>query len=162
MSATPAIPGSRWARRCFAAGCYVLILTAIAHLIGHFVEREPANQTERELRELMRGYWFDVGLARRTVQDFYTGFSWHYALSLAALALLGWAAARHGPGPRRSAAGVLALASAIFTVNAAMCWFLAPLLCHAAAAVLFSAAWVLEFRARRPVSLIPIRTTEDR
>lgn len=45
----------------FKTGNYVLILTGIFHLIGHFQKPIPENDQEKMLFDLLENYYFDFG-----------------------------------------------------------------------------------------------------
>ena len=85
----------------FRLGTYILLVTALVHLIGHFYKRPPANDQERQLLELMTNYSMDMGGVQRTVEDVLGGFSLTFAAALMFLAALNLAVIRSRPDDRR-------------------------------------------------------------
>lgn len=66
----------------YKIGCYALILTGLLHLSSHFQEPVPANDTERQLLELMATYQVDVGGATITMNGILNGFGLWFSLAL--------------------------------------------------------------------------------
>jgi hypothetical protein len=76
----------------FRLGNYTLIVTAGLHLLGHFYRRDPVNQTEANLLELMQ-YEMNVGGLFRSTQQVLGGFSLSFAVLLIYVGLLNQIAA---------------------------------------------------------------------
>lgn len=75
----------------YKIGCYVLILTCFFHLVGHFQEPAPTDDSQKQLLDLMANYQVDIGNgATITMMEIQKGFSlcfsllflWSGALSL--------------------------------------------------------------------------------
>jgi len=64
----------------FKIGCYVLILTCLLHLVGHFREAIPADETEKQMLDLMTNYQVKVGSGAVTMMGIYKGFSLTFSL----------------------------------------------------------------------------------
>ena len=64
----------------FKVGSYILLATTFIHLMGHFQERLPLNETEKQLFELAQNYKFDIMGSARSLMDFQNGFSLFFAL----------------------------------------------------------------------------------
>ncbi len=75
----------------FKIACYLLLITCISHLAGHFflvpqlqlvhnIVSIPQNETERELLRLMNEYHRPVGGASISMMDIQNGLSLCYAL----------------------------------------------------------------------------------
>lgn len=77
------LPGSRF----FTAGCAVAILTGIVKAATHFITPPaPANPDETELNRLMTTYVIpELG---RSTEEILHGFSWWFALAMAAPAII--------------------------------------------------------------------------
>ena len=115
----------------------MFLLFALAHLAGHFLQSPPANDTERKLLELMKGYAFPFPGAQRTMWDLFSGFSLMLSAQSAALGVIGWLVP-----PQRRMAIVFTAASAVCTVLSLAYFFAIPTACLALATLLFSlAAW---------------------
>jgi hypothetical protein len=133
-------------RKLFTAGCVVLILLGMAHLLGHYMLTTSQGDTdaERQLLAMMRGNAQDMGLGFvRSMFDIVTGFSLYFSLSSFALGLVGLVLRRHlgaSPGLLRQAAIVYAGSYAAMTAMALRYWFPAPLVFLALAFVCFTAS----------------------
>jgi len=64
----------------YKIGCYVLILTCLLHLVGHFQEAIPADATEKQMLDLMTNYQVAVGSGTVTMMGIYKGFSLTFAM----------------------------------------------------------------------------------
>jgi hypothetical protein len=140
-------------RRLFAAGCWVLVATGLAHSAGHYgmVNAQGDTEAERQLLSLMRANPQDLGLGFvRSMFDIVAGFSLTFVVLPAGMGLLGLLLLRHegrAPGLLRQAAIVYAGLYGIMTAIAFRYWFPAPLFFLAAAFLCFAAAVAM---ARRP------------
>jgi hypothetical protein len=70
-------------RRIFKTGAVLLIVIAAVHSLSLIRERTPANDTERQLLELMTNYKFNLMGTMRSMSELMSGFS--LAFGLAAL-----------------------------------------------------------------------------
>ena len=133
-------------RRLFAAGCWVLVATGLAHSLGHYgmVNAQGDTEAERQLLSLMRGNAQDMGLGFvRSMFDIVAGFSLTFVVLPAGMGLLGLLLLRHdgrAPGLLRQATIVYAGLYGIMTAIAFRYWFPAPLFFLAAAFLCFAAA----------------------
>jgi len=119
--------------RFYTAGCWVLIATGLAHLLGHYglMTSEGQNAPERQMLALMRGQKEDMGLGFvRSMFDIVAGFSLTFAILSIGLGLTGLVARRHAraaPALVRQTAIVYAGIYGIMTAVAFRYWFPAPL-----------------------------------
>jgi len=133
-------------RKLFTAGCVVLILLGLVHLLGHYmlVTSQGQSDAERQLLAMMRANPQDMGLGFvRSMFDIVSGFSLYFSLSSFALGLLGFVIRRHAvasPGLLRQAAIVYAGSYGVMTGMALRYWFPAPLFFLALAFLCFTAA----------------------
>ncbi len=74
----------KWERRLFKAGAVALLIIGLVHSISFFQKLVPANDTEKQLLDLMSNYKFDLAGSLRSMGDLMTGFS--VCFMLAALA----------------------------------------------------------------------------
>jgi hypothetical protein len=133
-------------RKLFAAGCWILVLTGLVHLLGHYslVTAQGDTEAERQLLSMMRANPQDMGLGFvRSMFDIVTGFSLTFSILTAGLGLLGLVVRRHEDRAR----GLLGPASiayagifGVMTGVAFRYWFPAPLFLLAAAFLCFVAA----------------------
>jgi hypothetical protein len=128
----------------FKAGCWMAIVTAIAHLVGQLGgPQAPANDTERTLTELATNYKFALPGAQRSLMDFMNGFSLSFALFFALLGGTGLIVAKRGCADatlmtafvRTYAVGLLVLLVISLTY-----WFIAPTAFIATTALCFITA----------------------
>lgn len=85
-----------WAGRLQKTGAVLLILCAIAHLIGHAANagKPGRNVPETRMLDLMTGYQIpEIG---RSMQDLMDGFSLSFSVMFAALGLLAWSIGKRG------------------------------------------------------------------
>jgi len=87
QSASPTETSSKekWARRLFAFGAFWLLLIGLVHSLSLIKNLVPANDTERQLIDLMTNYKFNLMGTMRSMDNLFRGFS--IAFMLAALAL---------------------------------------------------------------------------
>jgi hypothetical protein len=66
--------------RLFGAAAILQILVGIGHVTGHFAMPRPANDTERQLIEMMSSYEKDVAGGKMSILESYDGLNLCYAL----------------------------------------------------------------------------------
>ena len=127
----------------FRTGAWISIVTAFAHLAGHVAgPKAPANETEAKLTELMTTYGFALpGAPRRTMMEFFDGFSLTFTLFLALTGILALAIARsRGAVPELYRFTAIALAGPygiLFGISLRY-FFLAPSACLGLAFLAFA------------------------
>jgi hypothetical protein len=141
-------------RRFFGAGCWILVATGLAHLLGHYALMNAEGQTdaERQLLALMRGNAQDLGLGFvRSTFDILAGFSLTFSILAGGMGVSGLLLRRHdpaSPGLLGQTALVYAGVFGVMTAVAFRYWFPAPLLFLAAAFLCFVAAVATSSRPR--------------
>jgi hypothetical protein len=144
-------------QKLFAAGCIVLVLTGLAHLLGHYsmVTARGDTDAERQMLELMR-IRHDLGAGFvRSRMDIVAGFSLGFSVFTIGLGLLGLVILRHGgatPGLLRAIVTVYAGVFGVMTAVGMRYWFLAPLAMLATALASFVGALALGARQRTRAS----------
>lgn len=73
--------------RFFKIGCVILILTCGIHLIGHFNNRQPGSDEEKQMMHLMETY--QIPGAGVTMMSLLSGFSLMYSLWFLTLGTIG-------------------------------------------------------------------------
>lgn len=140
------------ARRASLFAAWASLLTAGLHLVGHFSgPQAPANDTERQIWELITTYRYQVPGGTRTLWEFQVGFSLTFSIFLALWGLQGLAVWRHAAenrALRRSFTLVSALAAVLMVAVSLRYFFVAPTTCLALVALGYVAALVSELRAR--------------
>jgi hypothetical protein len=66
----------------YRIGCFVLIITGLLHLSSHFQEPAPANETEKQLFDLMTNHQIHFAGATVTMGGIQEGFGFWFSLSL--------------------------------------------------------------------------------
>lgn len=133
-------------RKLFTAGCVVLVLLGLVHLLGHYglVTSQGDDEAERQLLQLMRSNPQDMGLGfKRTMFDIVSGFSLYLSLSSFGLGLVGLVVRRHlsaAPGLLRQASIAYAGTYGVISGMGLRYWFPAPLLFLLAAFLCFAVA----------------------
>lgn len=78
----------KWGRRLFTTGAVVFLLLGLSHSLSLLERQIPANDSERQLLELMSNYRFNVMGSMRTMDNFLRGFSIAFVVSTLALGSL--------------------------------------------------------------------------
>ena len=141
---------SKLSLAAFRTGAWISIVTAFVHLAGHIAgPQAPRNETEAKLTELMTTYAFALpGAPRRTMMEFFDGFSLLFTLYLALTGVLALAIARsRGVVPELYRFTAIALAGSygLLLGISLRHFFLAPTVCLGLAFLAFA------------VSLVPAR-----
>src|SRR5277367_2022127 len=71
----------KWGRRFFVAGGVWLVLIGLVHALSLIGKQVPANDTERQLLELMTNYRFDLMGSTRSMGELLRGFSVSFMLA---------------------------------------------------------------------------------
>jgi hypothetical protein len=88
----------KWGRRLFVTGAILLILLGLVHSLSLLEKQVPANETERQLLDLMSNYKFDVMGSMRSMNDFLRGFSVAFMVGMIGLGVLDLVLARERAG----------------------------------------------------------------
>lgn len=138
----------KWGRRLFSAGAVLLLLMGLAHSLSLFERPVPANETERQLFDLMSNYRFNVMGSMRTSDNFLRGFSISFMLAALGFGALDLALARERAGVLKRVAAINAIWLAVMLVVSLRYFFAVPTAFFAVALLIFAAAWLNLRRAR--------------
>jgi hypothetical protein len=130
----------KWGRRLFKAGGVVLLLAGLVHSLSLIKRPVPANDTERQLLDLMTNYKFNLMGSVRSMDDLFQGFSIAFmlaALGIGALDLLLW---RERPSLLKRVALINTIWLALMTAVSLHYFFAAPTTFLAAALLIFALA----------------------
>src|SRR5271156_3209659 len=72
----------KWGRRLFTAGGVMLVLFGLVHSLSLIEDLVPANDTERQLLDLMANYKFTFMGSLRSMAQLLRGFSISFMLSV--------------------------------------------------------------------------------
>jgi hypothetical protein len=132
----------RWGRRLFKAGAVLLVVLGLVHSLSLFHQNIPANDTEKQLLDLMTNYQFDLMGSMRTMSGLLRGFSISFMLSALALGALDLLVAGERTGLLKRVAMVNAIWLAAMCAVAVRYFFILPLSFLATAMVIFALAWL--------------------
>jgi hypothetical protein len=132
----------RWGRRLFKTGAVLLVVLGLVHSLSLFHQNTPANDTEKQLLDLMTNYQFDLMGSMRTMSGLVRGFSISFMLGVLALAALDLLLAGERTGLLKRVAMVNAIWLAAMSTVAVRYFFILPLSFLATAMVIFALAWL--------------------
>lgn len=132
----------KWGRRLFTIGAVVLLLLGLVHSLSLFGKPAPANDTERQLLDLMSNYKFNVMGAMRSMDNFLRGFSISFMLGVLALGAIDLALCRERAGLLKRVALINTLWLAAMIAVSLRYFFIFPTSFLVTALVIFAAAWL--------------------
>src|SRR4029077_5910521 len=132
----------KWGRRLFTTGAAWLLLLGLVHSLSLFGKPVPANDTERQLLDLMSNYKFNVMGSMRTMDNFLRGFSISFMLGVLGLGALDLAICRERAGLLKRVALVNTLWLAAMLAVSLRYFFIFPTSFLATALLIFAAAWL--------------------
>jgi hypothetical protein len=131
----------KWGRRLFKAGAVWLVLLGLVHSLSLIQKQAPANDTEKQLLNLMMNYRFDLAGSMRSMWDLFRGFSISFLLASIGFGILDLALAGERTGLLKRAALVNALWLVAMIGVSLRYFFVFPTSFLAVGLVLFAAAW---------------------
>jgi hypothetical protein len=132
----------KWGRRLFTTGAVVLLLLGLVHSLSLFEKPVPANDTERQLFDLMSNYKFNVMGSMRSMDNFLRGFSISFMLGVLALGAIDLALCRERAGLLKRVALINTLWLAAMIAVSLRYFFIFPTSFLATALLIFAAAWL--------------------
>src|SRR5579863_968591 len=132
----------KWGRRLFAAGAVALILLGLVHSLSLIGKPIAANDTERQLLDLMSNYKFDLMGSMRSMDNFMRGFSINFAIAMVGLGLLDLLLARERAGLLKRLALINSIWLAALLAVSLRYFFIFPTLCLVAGLLIFALAWL--------------------
>jgi hypothetical protein len=133
----------KWGRRVFTSGGVVLVLLGLVHSLSLLGKPVPANDTERQLLDLMTTYRFNVMGSMRSMDNFLRGFSISFMVSVLGLGALDLALRRERAGLLKRVALINAIWMAVMVAVGLRYFFVVPTSCLALALLIFAGAWVM-------------------
>ena len=133
----------------FKLANYTLLLTAIFHLLGHFIGFEPSNPTEIELKNLMVNYYFNLSPVR-TMMDLYLGFSLDISIFtfLIAFINLAFIFSDYTDTLFKKISLINLVFFVIITINTIIYHILPPMICYSLATLFFAISYLVHLRKR--------------
>jgi len=132
----------KWGRRLFTTGAVVLILLGLVHSLSFLEKLVPANDTERQLLDLMSNYKFNLMGSMRSMDNLLRGFSISFMVGVIGLGVLDLALARECSGLLKRVSLINTIWLAVMTVISLLYFFAAPTSLLATALVIFVLAWL--------------------
>src|SRR4029450_6474362 len=126
----------------FKAGAVMLVLLGLAHSLSLFQRPVPANDTEKQLLELMANYKFNLLGSSRSMDDLIYGFSVAFMLAAFGLGVFDLLLSRERAGLLKRVAGINTIWLAAMTVVSLRYFFVAPTSFLAAGLLIFALAWL--------------------
>jgi hypothetical protein len=132
----------KWGRRFFTAGGAMLLLLGLVHSLSLIQDPVAANDTERQLLDLMVNYKFNIMGSLRSTTDMLRGFSISFMLSALGLGVLDLMLARERSALLKRVALINTILLAAMTANCLRYFFVAPTSFLAITTVIFALAWL--------------------
>ena len=132
----------KWGRRLFKTGAAVLVLVGLVHSLSLFEKPVPANDTERQLLDLMANYKFNLMGSARSMADLMRGFSVSFMVAALGLGVLDLLLSRERSGLLKRVALINAIWLAAMTAVSLHYFFVVPTSFLAAALLIFALAWL--------------------
>ena len=129
-------------RRLFKAGALWLLILGAVHSTSLFIKQVPANDTERQILDLMTSYRFNLSGSLRSMSDLMRGFSVAFMLAPLAFGVLDLMLSRERAGLLKRAALVQIIWLAAMIVVALRYFFAVPLSFLVVALLIFALAWL--------------------
>ncbi len=132
----------KWGRRLFMTGAVVLVLLGLVHSVSLFEKPVPANDTERQLLDLMSNYKFNLMGSMRSMDNLLRGFGVFFMVGMIGLGVLDLLLARERSGLLKRVALINAILLAVMTAVSLRYFFAAPTSFLTAALLIFALAWL--------------------
>ena len=132
----------KWGRRLFTAGAAWLLVLGLVHSLSLLGKPVPANDTERQLLDLMSHYQFNVMGSMRSMDNFLRGFSISFMLATLAMGAIDLTLRRERPSLLKRIALVNAIWLAAMTAVSVRYFFIVPESFLIIALLIFALAWL--------------------
>jgi hypothetical protein len=131
-----------WGRRLFKLGGVVLVLLGLVHAISLLEKLVPANDTEKQLLDLLTNYKFNLMGSSRSMNDLLRGFSISFMLAALGFGALDLVLSGECSGLLKRVALVNAIWLAAMTAISVHYFFVAPTAFLVVALLIFVLAWL--------------------
>jgi hypothetical protein len=131
-----------WGRRLFKTGAVVLVIIGLLHSLSLFQKPVPANDTERQLLDLMANYKFNLMGSFRSMADLLQGFSVLFMVAALGVGALDLLLARERAGLLKRVALINAIWLAAMTATSLRYFFVVPTSFLVAGLLIFALAWL--------------------
>ncbi len=131
----------KWGKRLFTTGAIWLLLLALVHSLSLFTRPVPANDTERQLQDLMANYRLNVMGSMRSMDNFLRGFSISFMLAALVIGVVDLVLNRERAELLKRVALVNALWLAVMMAVSLRYFFVIPTSFLTVALLIFALAW---------------------
>lgn len=132
----------KWGRRLFKAGAVALLILGLVHSLSLIRERVPANDTEKQLFDLLSNYKFNLLGSIRSMGDMLRGFSVSFMVAALGFGVFDFALARERAGLLKRAALVNIVWLAVMVCVALRYFFIVPTAFLSITLLIFVFAWL--------------------
>lgn len=132
----------KWGRRLFKAGAVALLILGAVHSISFFQKLLPANDTEKQLLDLMSSYAFNLMGSFRSMAGMLRGFSASFMLAALGFGVIDLMLSRERAGLLKRVALVNIIWLAAMTAVSLRYFFIVPTSFLAATLLIFILAWL--------------------
>src|ERR1700690_350831 len=132
----------KWGRRLFTVGAVWLLLMGLVHSLSFLVKQSAANETERQLLDLMVNYKFDLMGSMRSMDNLLRGFSISFMLAALGMGALDLVLVRECAGLLRRVALVNIFWLVAMTAVSLRYFFAIPISFLGVALLIFGLAWL--------------------
>jgi hypothetical protein len=132
----------KWGRRLFTTGAVLLLVIGFIHSLSLLGKQAPANDTERQLLDLMSNYKFNVMGSMRSMDNFLRGFSISFMLGALALGAINLTLIRERAALLKRAAAINGIWLVAMTSVSLYYFFIIPTSCLVLTFLVFAAAWL--------------------
>lgn len=132
----------KWGRRLFTAGAVWLLVLGLVHSLSLLGKPSPANETERQLLDLMSHYQFNIMGSMRSMDNFLRGFSISFMLATLVMGAINLTLRRERPSLLKRIAMVNATWLAAMTAVSVRYFFIVPESFLIIALLIFALAWL--------------------
>jgi len=132
----------KWGRRFFISGAVALLIVGLVHSLSFFEKQVPANDTERQLLDLMANYRLNLMGSMRSMNNLLRGFSISFMLAALVMGAVDLVVCRERESLLKRVALVNTIWLAAMTVVSLHYFFVMPTSFLVVALLIFALAWL--------------------
>ena len=132
----------KWGRRFFISGAVALLIVGLVHSLSFFEKQVPANDTERQLLDLMANYRLNLMGSMRSMNNLLRGFSISFMLAALVMGAVDLVVCRERESLLKRVALVNTIWLAAMTVVSLRYFFVMPTSFLVVALLIFALAWL--------------------
>ena len=131
----------KWGRRLFISGAVTLLIVGLVHSVSFFAKQVAANDTERQLLDLMANYRFNLMGSVRSMNNLLRGFSISFMLAALVMGAVDLVICRERAALLKRVALVNTIWLATMTAVSLRYFFLMPTSFLVVTLLFFALAW---------------------